>query len=365
MKAVVIRAFGGPEVLEYLDWPEPQVGLSDVLIRVHAVTVGRTLDVEVRERGGDFRVELPRILGSDPAGVVAEIGSAVTTVSAGDRVVATSALFCGDCAYCRQGRTNACEHHRVLGVHLDGGAAEYCAVPEASVVRVPNHVSLEQAASMAVSYPMAWNLLRHAGRVEAGHDVLVMAAGGGLGIAGVLITKALGARAIAAAGAAWKLERCRTLLGADAAIDYSTPGWSQRVRALTAGGHGVDVVFENISSPDTFPEALSTLRPYGRLVTCGSHGGATVPLDMRALYRRHLSVIGETAASAGMAREVWRAVAERRVPPPPVFHRFRLAEVAAAHEAARGRDIFGRAVLTVRDDDPAEPVSLTAQRRVP
>ena len=79
MRAVVIRRFGGPEVLEYLDWPEPPVGPSDVLIRVHAVTVGRTLDVEVRERGADFHVQLPRILGSDPAGVVAEIGSAVTS----------------------------------------------------------------------------------------------------------------------------------------------------------------------------------------------------------------------------------------------------------------------------------------------
>jgi NADPH:quinone reductase-like Zn-dependent oxidoreductase len=240
---------------------------------------------------------------------------------------------------------------------------------------------------MAVSYPMAWNLLRHAGRVEAGDDVLVMAAGGGLGIAGVLVTRALGARAIAAAGAAWKLDRCRQLLGADATVDYSTPGWSEQVRALTSGGSGVAVVFENISSPELFGEALSTLRPYGRLVTCGSHGGATVPVNMRALYRSHLSIIGETAASAGMAREVWRAVAERRLPPPPVFHRFPLAEAAAAHEAARGREIFGRVVLTVRDDDPLEeasfpptgpggpppparggeergPASLTAQRRV-
>ena len=347
----MIREFGGPGVLEYLDWPEPAVGPSDVLIRVHAVTVGRTLDVEVRQRGADFQVELPRILGSDPAGVVAGIGAEVTTVSVGDRVVATSTLYCGDCAPCRRGQTNACEHHRALGVHVDGGAAEYCAVPETSVVRVPNHVSLEQAAAMAVSYPMAWNLLRHAGRVASGDDVLVMAAGGGLGIAGTLVARALGARAIAAAGAAWKLDRCRELLGADATVDYSDPGWAERVRALTADGRGVAVVFENISSPELFGDAISTLRPYGRLVTCGSHGGGTVPVDMRSVYRGHLSIIGEVGASADMIREVWQAVAERRLPPPPVMHRFPLAEVAAAHEAARGRDLFGRVVLTVRDDD--------------
>jgi NADPH:quinone reductase-like Zn-dependent oxidoreductase len=240
----------------------------------------------------------------------------------------------------------------VIGVHQDGGDAEYCAVPETSVVRVPNHVTLEEAAAMAVGYPMAWNLLRHAGRVEAGDDVLVMAAGGGLGIAGVLIAKALGARVIAAAGATWKLDRCRELLGADAAVDYSTAGWSEQVRRLTADRRGVAVVFENVSSPELFPEALSTLRPHGRLVTCGAHGGGTVPLSVRALYRSYLSIVGETGASADMIREVWQAVAERRIPPPPVFHRFPLAEVAAAHEAARGRDIFGRVLLIVRDDDP-------------
>ncbi len=282
MKALVVRAFGGPEVLELLDWPEPEVGPSDVLIRVHAVTVGRTLDVEVRQRGADFNVTLPRILGSDPAGVVEAIGSQVTSVRPGDRVVSTSTLYCGECEFCRRGRTNACLQHLALGVHVDGGAAELCAVPETSVVRVPNHVSLEQAACMGLNYPVAWNLLTGTGRLEAGEDVLVMAAGGGLGVAGVLIAKALGARVIAAAGAEWKLARCKELLGADETVNYSQPGWAQHVRAMTADGLGVRIVFENISSPELFPEALACLRPYGRLVTCGAHGGGTVAVDMRA-----------------------------------------------------------------------------------
>jgi len=353
MKAIVLRGYGGPEALEYLDWPEPHVGPRDVLIAVHAVSVGRVLDVEVRKRGADFRVTLPRILGSDPAGIVTATGSEVTSFSPGDRVVCTSSLFCGECAYCRAGLTNACVAHGAVGVHRDGGYAEYCAVPEGSVVRVPNHVSFEQAACMGVSYPVAWNLLLARGGLEPGHDVLVMGAGGGLGIAGILIARAHSARVIAAAGSQWKLERCRTLLGADATVLYGAPGWSGAVRELSTDGLGVHVVYENISAPELFDDSLASLRPYGTLVTCGSHGAEIVPMTMRKLYRSHLTIAADTGATLQQTRDVFAAVADRRVAPPPVFHRFGLDEVAAAQEAAVGRDLFGRAVLIVREERPA------------
>ncbi|MFT3864302.1 MAG: alcohol dehydrogenase catalytic domain-containing protein [Solirubrobacterales bacterium] len=347
MKALVIREFGGPEVLEYLDWPDPEPAADEVLIGVRAVTVGRTLDVEVRRRGADFRVTLPRVLGSDPAGVVVAVGAAVTGFAVGDRVASTSTLFCGECEMCRAGLEHACEHHEALGVHRDGGAAELVAVPERSVVRIPDHIGFDEAAAMAVNYPMAWNLLVGAGDLKAGQDVLVMAAAGGLGIAGVRIAQALGARVVAAAGAEWKLARLRAELGVEATVDYSRPGWAERARELTRDGRGADVVFENISSPQLFGGALAALRDYGRLVTCGAHGGGVVDVDMRVLYRRHLSIHGERGAGAAQTREVWRLVGERRIEPPPVAHRLPLAEAAAAHEAAAGRDLFGRVVLEV------------------
>lgn len=361
MKAVVIRRYGGPEVLEYLDWPEPEVGPRDVLIQVHAVTVGRVLDVEVRRRGADFRAGLPRILGSDPAGVVVATGEEVSSVRVGDRVVCTSTLFCGNCDFCRGGLTNACVEHRVVGVHIDGGYAEYCALPESVIARVPNHVTLEQAASMGVAYPIAWNLLKYRAALTAGQDALIMGAGGGLGIAGVLIARALGARAIAAAGSDWKLERVRNLLGADAIVNYTDVGWAGQVRGCSRDGRGVDVAFENISSPAMFEEALGALRPYGRLVTCGSHGGEIVPLTMRTLYRSHLTIAGDTGATVDQTREVFQLVADRRLAPPPVSHRFGLEEAATAQQAAESRDLFGRAVLIVREEErPPAPAAAGA-----
>jgi len=347
MRAVVLQRFGGPEVLELIDWPDPEPGPGDVLIAVRAVSVGRTLDVEVRRRGADFHAELPRILGSDPAGIVVATGGAVEGLEAGDRVVCTSSLYCGECEYCRSGRENACVAHAIVGVHVDGGNAELCCVPAAIVRRIPDHVEFDQAAAMAVNYPVAWNLLKHAGGLEPGEEVLVMGAGGGLGNAGVLIAKALGARVIAAAGSDWKLDRCRELLGADATVNYGADGWAEAARAASRDGRGVAIVYENISSPKLFDAALGTLRKYGRLVTCGSHGGGTVPLNLRTVYRNHLTIRGEVGASVAMIDEVFEAVASGAVPPPPVFHRYPLTEVAAAHEAALGRELFGRVVLTV------------------
>jgi D-arabinose 1-dehydrogenase-like Zn-dependent alcohol dehydrogenase len=264
----------------------------------------------------------------------------VTRFAPGDRVLCTSTLYCGHCANCVAGRTHACDEHRVVGVHIDGGDAERVAIPEQTLEPIPDGVSFEEAAAMAVSYPVAWNLLHDQGNVRAGEVVLVMGAGGALGIAGVLVARALGARVIAAASSDWKLERARALLGADVTVNYGAADW-------TAELPGVDVVYENISSPGLFADALATLRPCGRLVTCGAHGGGTVPVDVRMLYRRHLSIIGGTGASAASTRRVFAAVADGVIPPPPVFHRYPLEEIAAAHEAALGRDLFGRVVIVV------------------
>jgi NADPH:quinone reductase-like Zn-dependent oxidoreductase len=347
MKAAVVRRFGGPEVLELLDWADPVPGPADVVIGVRAVSVGRTLDVEVRARGADFGATLPRILGSDPAGVIVALGREVEGLAIGDRVVCTSSLYCGVCEFCRSGRENACVEHGIVGVHVDGGDAELCCVPARNVQPIPDHVGFDQAAAMAVNYPVAWNLLKYAGGLSAGEDVLVMGAGGGLGNAGVLIAKALGARVIAAAGSDWKLERCREVLGADATVNYGDLDWGDTVRALSSEERGVAVVYENISDPELFAQALASMRKYGRLVTCGSHGGGTVPVNLRLLYRNHLSIIGEVGASAAMISEVFQAVADHIVPAPPVYHRFPLEEIQAAHEAARGRELFGRVVLIV------------------
>jgi propanol-preferring alcohol dehydrogenase len=269
VRAVVVRRHGGPEVLELCDWPDPHAGPGEVVIGVRAVTVGRTLDVEARARGADFDAKLPRVPGSDPAGVVLEAGAGVSRFAPGDRAVCTSTLFCGRCASCIAGRTHACEHHRVVGVHIDGGDAERVAIPDASVELIPHGVGFEQAAAMSVSYPVAWNLLREQARVQPGEVVLVMGAGGALGIAGVLVARTLGARVIAAAASDWKLERVRALL-------VPTPP------STTAHPAGPTASTGSTSSSRTSPRRASSAP---RSLRCGPTAGSSPAAPTAATAR--------------------------------------------------------------------------------
>ena len=312
--------------------PDPEPGPGEVLIRVHAVSVNRTLDLVVRAGKYTRPVTLPLVPGVDPAGVVARLGPDVTNRKVGDRVV--TAL--------RVDRESKFAAPRLLGVHTWGGYAEYVKARAENTQLIPDGLDFPIACVVARHAPTAFHLLRDRARLQAGEWVLVMGAAGGLGSAGVQAAKYLGAKVIAAASADERVKVGRDL-GADAGINYRSQDLTAEVMRITED-RGVNVVFENIADPGLFPKAFASLGRHGRLVTAGAHGGGTVPLDVRHLYHNQITVIGatgETPADVKMSLEAaaagsFKVVIDQVLP---------LSQAVRAHEIVAGRGGTGKVVL--------------------
>lgn len=342
MKAVLIERFGGPEVMEYRDVPTPELGPDDVLVEVHAVTVNRALDIHVRETGDGRNPVLPLVLGVDPTGIIVAVGADVPPSRIGERVACAASVRCGTCGACEAGRPNDCVATQHLGIHRWGGYAEYVRIPANCTMPLPDNLDFAEAAVIFRHFPTAFHLLDTKAGLKAGETALVMGAAGGLGNALVQVAKYRGARVIGAAGTDAGVALAKEL-GADEGVNYRREDLEARVNELTRG-RGVNVVFENIGAPDLWTPAFNSLGGGGRLVTAGAHGGGTVTLDVKRLYRRKLSVIGgagsnprdieatiESAASGRL-----RAAIDRVLP---------LSEVAEAHRLVNDRVVTGKVVL--------------------
>ncbi len=295
MKAIVIHEFGGPEVLSYEDVPDPVAGPGEIVVQVHAVSINRVLDVEVRKGNQMQRgVKLPYIPGIDPSGVVAALGEGVTTPKLGDRVMVMHRILCGTCDACKRGDTYNCQSRRMVGINRDGGDAEYIKVPATAIQAIPDNLSFAEATITARHCPTAYNLLVHKADLKAGEWVLVMGAAGNLGSIGIQMSKMLGAKVITTAGSA---ERVQTGLdlGADFGINYNETDLRDEIMRIT-DGHGVDLVYDNIANPETTPKAFMALAHGGRLVTAGAHGGPMVPINFFHLYDYRLTLIGSAGA---------------------------------------------------------------------
>src|SRR6267143_1889653 len=232
MKAVIFSQHGGPEVLQYTDVADPQIKANEVLVEVRACALNH-LDVWVRGGLPGIKIPLPHILGNDVAGVVREVGELVTWVKAGDEVIVQPGVSCGHCAECLAGRDNMCYEYDIIGYRRDGGYAELVAVPGVNLIPKPQNLSWEAAAALPLVTVTAWHMLLTRANLQPGEDVLIHAAGSGVGSIGIQIAKLRGARVIATAGSDEKLSKALGL-GADEAVNYSDPEWPKEIRRLTS-----------------------------------------------------------------------------------------------------------------------------------
>ena len=340
MKATIFRQHGGPEVLEYTDFPDPSIRPNEVLVEVKACALNH-LDIFVRNGMPGIEIPLPHILGNDVAGVVREVGELVSWGKPGDEVMVQPGVSCGHCEACLSGQDNLCREYDMIGYRRNGGYAELVAVPGVNIIPKLAALSWEEAAALPLVTVTAWHMLVTRANVQPGEDVLVHAAGSGVGSIAIQIAKLRGARVLATASSDDKLAKAREL-GADETINYSRDDWPKEVKRLT-NRRGVDVVVEHTGAA-TWPGSIVSLKNNGRLVTCGATSGYDARTDLRQVFYRHLTLLGSFMGSKAELLEAMKFVAQGKIRA-VVDRALPLSEARQAHELMETRGQFGKIVL--------------------
>lgn len=335
MRAMVVRAHGGPEtmVLE-TNFPDPTPGEGDVILRVRASSLNYH-DVFTRRGMPGIKIPMPIIMGLDVAGEITAIGPGVTGWSIGDRVLVDP--------------INRVEGG-LMGETVHGGLAELCRARAHQLIRLPDAVSFADAAALPVAYGTALRMMVTNGGVKAGDKVMILGASGGVGVCCLQLAKRLGAEVVACAGTDEKAARLREL-GADHTINYATDDFMKAAWGLYGkparrgkdAANGLDVVV-NYTGGDTWVKSLRTLKVGGKLLTCGATAGYDPTEDIRFIWTFELKLLGSNGwmrddlhTLLGMVEDNSLKVLVDRV--------WSLEDAAAALSTIEDRKVFGKVVI--------------------
>ena len=345
MRAMVLHELGGPVTLEEV--AKPAIGPSEALVRVRAAGVGLTIVIMKNTPG--LVTRYPRIPGHEVAGEVVEIGSEVRNVSKGDRVVCHFYLTCQVCRFCRSGRETLCENFRgYVGMACDGGYAEYMKVPALNLCPFPEAISFANAAIISDAIATPLHACRQEARVGPGDSVLVIGAGGGVGIHAVQMAKLCGARVLAADLSGEKLKMVKAW-AADEIIDCRAANLQEQTRRLT-DGKGVDAVLDFVASTETLETGLQSLATGGRLVILGYRPPEVFKkkpifrVDPIVILRKGLEIHGSRYVSMAELIQAVDIVKQGRIKP-IVSQTFPLEEAEKVHQLIQANKITGRAAL--------------------
>lgn len=340
MKAQVIHDWGGP--LSYEERPRPIPRANEVLVAVRACGVGLTVLNYVNGNLGKPD-DLPRVPGHELAGVIAEVGPGVAGVRVGDPVFGYFYLTCGKCDVCRAGRDSLCRQHTgFVGVHRDGGYAEFVALPEANVLPLPEGVSFIDATAIPDAIATPYHVCAVRAAVRPGDRVMVMGAGGGVGIHLVQMARLFGGEVVAVDVDDRKLAKCREL-GAIAGVNFRAQDAEAQARKALGGGASVAVDF--VGSEATLEWAFRLVGPGGRLAVLTTFPGVSLRIEPRRLVSEELTVMGSRYCGRAEAMAAARLVREGRIT--PIISEIRpLAEVESIHAMLRKGTLLGRGAVT-------------------
>jgi len=319
---MIATQWGEPSGMQYAEVADPTAGPGQVLIDVKAIGCNFP-DILIVQGKYQMKPPLPFSPGHEVAGIVLSVGAGVTRVHQGQRVFAMIEL---------------------------GAYAERAVADDTRVFAIPDAMSFEEAAAFALVNQTSYSALVHRAQMLPGEWLLVHAAAGGVGLAAVQIGKALGARVIATAGTAAKLEIARQS-GADVLIDYRTEDWVERVKRVT-DGHGADVIYDPVGG-DVFDGSSKCIAFEGRLLVVGFAGGRIPSIAANRILLKNMSVVG---VHWGMYQTLGSPLVDQWMSAlltmygkgqawPVIYKTYPLAEAAKALAAIAARESYGKVVL--------------------
>ncbi len=323
MRAVVVDRWMDPAELAVREFPEPELRAGGAIVDVRAAGCN-FFDILLVRGQYQHKPPFPFVPGAELAGVVREVAPDVTGVAVGDRV---------------------------FGGVSTGAFAERAALPAHALHRIPEGMGFEEAAALPVVYPTSWMALVHRAQLKRGETLLVHAAAGGVGIAAVQIGRALGARVIATAGGADKLEVARRA-GAEVAIDYRAQDWVERVLEETRG-RGADVIYDPVGG-DVFDGSLRCIAWSGRLLVIGFASGRIPEVKANRILLKNISIVGlhwgayaqhEPARIDETFAALERLVHDADIRP-VIYASYPLEELPAALDALGSRKSYGKVIVT-------------------
>lgn len=343
MKAAVITGHGGMDVVTVVDdLPVPEPGPGKVRVQMKSVALNR-LDLWVRLGWPGLNLKMPHITCADGAGVVDQVGEGVKAFAPGDRVCIDSTIVDLDSPALMTGLENQSRIH-LLGETVPGVAAEYAVLPQRNLMKMPDHVSFNEAAAAGLVYVTAWHSLMTRGNLRAGESVLIVGAGGGVNSASIQIAKLAGATVYVVGSSADKCAKAREL-GADVTINREEEqNWSKALYKMT-NKQGVDIVVDNVGA-ETFMDSIRSARIGGRLLVVGNTSGPFVEIDLRQIFFRHLSIIGSTMGPHQDYVKVMNLVFAGKLKP-VIGAVLPLEKVREGMEMLANFDVFGKIVLEV------------------
>lgn len=345
MKAVYMERHGGPEVLTYGEVQEPQVGPSDVRIRVRACALNR-LDLYMRAgiRGTTINFDGPHVLGADVSGEIVGMGDSVIGLEIGMRVLVNPRGTCMQCSHCLAGTTEFCSRATMVGSKAFGGYAEYLIVPSTSVHQIPDTLDFVQAASLPTVFMPSWNILVRTAQLKSWETVLVPSASSGVGTAAIQVARNIsGATVIASTSTEEKMKKALDI-GANYVVNYRDENLGDRIKDLT-NGKGVDVVIDHVGT-DLWNAVNKSLALGARYGICGVTSGYRAELQMGAMFTRYLTMFGVFMGRPEDLRQIIHYAGIGSLQ--GIIHAtYPLEDARKAHEDMEALNFFGKLVLTV------------------